>query len=45
MIVLDAREALFLRRGNDLAIDDQTGGGVVIEGRDAENAYQLTSPV
>ena len=38
MIVLDAREALFLRGGHDLAVDDQAGGGIVIEGRYAKNA-------
>jgi hypothetical protein len=29
--VLDAREAFFLRGCDDLAVDDETGSGVVIE--------------
>ena len=37
MIVLDARKSLFLRRGHDLAVNDKTGGGVVIEGRNSKN--------
>ena len=36
--MLDACEAFFLRGGEDLAVDDEAGGGVVIEGGDAENA-------
>jgi hypothetical protein len=39
MIMLNAGEALFLRCGHDFTIDDQAGGRVVIEGRDAKNAY------
>ncbi len=37
LVVLLAGEALFLRRGDDLAVDDERGGGVVVEGGDAEN--------
>ena len=36
-VVLLAREALFLRGGDDLAVAEQAGGAVVIEGRDAED--------
>src|ERR1041385_5259203 len=39
MIVLDACEAFFLRGGDDLAVDDEAGSGVVIERGDAENVY------
>ena len=39
MIVLDACEAFFLGGSDDLAINDETGSGVVIERGDAENAY------
>src|SRR6185295_18709903 len=45
VIVLDARESFFLRRGDDFAIDNKTSGGIVIESRDAKNAYQRASPV
>jgi hypothetical protein len=41
VIVLDPSEAFFLRRGDDLAVSDQTSGRVVIEGRDAENVSWL----
>ena len=37
VVVLLAREALFLRGGDDLAVDDQRGGGVVVKGGDPEN--------
>src|SRR2546422_1263146 len=36
-VALLAREALFLRRGDDLAVSEQTGGAVVIERREAKN--------
>ncbi len=39
MIVLDASESFFLRGGDDLAINNQAGRGVVIERRDTKNAY------
>jgi hypothetical protein len=42
MIVFDPAEALLLGRGDDLAIDDQRGGRVVIEGRDAEDGGHAT---
>ena len=35
--MLDAREAFFLRRGHDLAVDHQRRGRVVVEGGDAED--------
>jgi len=38
-IVFLAREALFLRGGNDDSIMHQAGGAVVIEGGDAENVH------
>ena len=38
-VVLLAREALFLRGGDDLAVRDERGGAVVIERRDAEDAH------
>jgi hypothetical protein len=41
--MLDARESLFLRRRNDLTINDQAGGGVVIKSGDAKNAYQAST--
>ena len=34
--MLLAGEALFLRRGDDLAVDNQRGGAVVVEGGDAK---------
>ena len=37
VVVLDAREALLLGGGHDLAIDDQSGSRVVVEGRDTED--------
>src|SRR5215213_2162051 len=43
MIVLDACEAFFLRGGDDLAVNDEAGGGVVIERRDSENTYHRKS--
>src|SRR2546426_607580 len=36
-VALLAREALFLRRGDDLAVSEQAGGAVVIERREAKN--------
>ena len=39
-VVLLAREALLLRGGDDLAVDDEAGGRVVVEGRDAEDAVR-----
>src|SRR5690606_39397959 len=36
-VVLLAREALLLRRGDDLAVPQEAGGGVVVVRRDAEN--------
>jgi hypothetical protein len=44
MVVLYAREALFLRRSHYLAVDHQTGSRVVIERRDAKNAYHSSAP-
>ena len=38
-VVLLAREALFLRRRDDLAVDQQRRGAVVIEGGNAEDAH------
>ena len=37
-VVLDPREALLLDRGDQLAVDDERGGGVVVVGGDAEDA-------
>ncbi len=39
-VVLLPREALFLRGRDDLAVDDEGGGGVVVVGREAENAFR-----
>src|SRR5688572_6357570 len=36
-VVLFARESLFLRGGNDLAVDDERRGRVVVERGNAEN--------
>jgi hypothetical protein len=41
--MLDAREALFLRRRYDLSIYDEAGGRVVIERGYAEDAGHLGS--
>ena len=42
VVVLLAGEALFLRGGDDLAVDDQRRGGVVIERRDSQDcAHRL----
>jgi hypothetical protein len=41
MIVLDASEAFFLRGGDDLAVDHQAGGGVMIERRYPENVHGI----
>src|SRR5258705_8553821 len=38
VVVLDAGESLFLRRGHDFAVNDQAGSGIVIESGDAKNA-------
>ena len=38
-IVFFARKALFLRRGDDLAVAHQRGGAVVIERRDADDDH------
>src|SRR5438477_244349 len=38
MIVFDAREALFLSGGDNLAVDHETRGRVMIKRRNAENA-------
>src|SRR6266536_1447818 len=38
-VVLAPREALLLRRGDDLAIADQTRGGVVVETRDPKDVH------
>jgi hypothetical protein len=38
-IVFAAREALFLRRRDDIAVDDERRGAVVIERRDSENIH------
>ena len=43
-IMLLAREALLLRRGDDTAVVDQGGRAVVIECRKSENAHSATSP-
>ena len=43
VVMLDARESLFLRRGHDLTINDQAGGRVVIKSGDAKNAYQAST--
>ena len=40
-IVLLAREALLLRRRDDLAVLDQRGRAVVVERRDPENAHAV----
>jgi len=32
MIVLDAREAFFLRGGDDLSVDDEASSRIMIEG-------------
>ena len=37
MIMFLAREALFLRRSDDLAVDEERNGGVMVEGRDTED--------
>ena len=43
-IVFPASEAFFLGRGHDLAIDDQRGGRVVVEGGDSQNrGHQVSS--
>ncbi len=39
-IVLLAREALFLRRRDDLAIADQGGGAIVVEGGNPQNQHR-----
>ena len=39
-VVLAAREALLLRRGDDAPVLEQRGGAVVVERRDAEDAHQ-----
>src|SRR6266511_5715176 len=43
MIMFYAREAFFLRCGHDFAINNQTGGGIVIEGGNAENTYHRSA--
>ncbi len=44
-VVLLAREALLLGRGDDFAIDDQRRRGIVVVGRDAEDAHTLEKRV
>ena len=43
-VVLLAREALFLRGGDDLAVLDQGRGAVVVEGGDAQDAHAAQRP-
>ncbi len=40
-IALLAGEALLGRGGDDLAVAEQAGGAVVVEGRDAEDVHRL----
>ena len=42
LVMLLAREALLLRRGDHLAIDDERGRGVVIERRNTKNSSHGT---
>ena len=42
-IILDAREALFLRRGHNLAIANQSRSRVVIEARDPQDRDRVTA--
>ena len=37
VVVFDPREAFFLRGGDNAAVDDHCGGGIVIEGGNAQN--------
>src|SRR4029453_15981447 len=41
MVVLLAGEALFLRRRDDLAVDEKARGGVVVEGGDSEDTCHV----
>ena len=43
-VVLDAGEALLLGRRHELAVDDQRGRGVVVEGADPEDVHWLRRP-
>ena len=42
-VMLLAREALFLRRGNDAPVFDQRRGAIVIEGRDPEDLHRRSA--
>jgi hypothetical protein len=44
-IMLLSRKALFLRRSDDLAILNKTGGAVMVVRRDTENMHAATSPL
>jgi hypothetical protein len=45
MIVFDAREAFFLRSGDNLSIDNEARSRIVIEGRNSEYADHLEESV
>ena len=44
-VMLDPREPLFLRRGDDLPIHNQGGRGVVVERGDAEHRRHVVVPI